>query len=110
MANIFGTFQQTPVTLSGEQIITGEKTFVSAVVENLTVVLPADSSKQNQVQYNPNTDQLTYTAQVVSPVTTSGLDITGDAALISNTAGGSASKHLVIRVNNVAYKIALLNV
>lgn len=68
-----------------------------------------DTTKQAQVQFNTSTFEVTQVAQVVSPVTTGGLDVTGDAALLSATAGGSSGQHLRIVINGVTYKIALLN-
>jgi hypothetical protein len=50
-----------------------------------------------------------WNSQVVSPVTTSGLSLTGNAALLSETAGSSSGQYLVVIVNGVSYKIALLN-
>ena len=68
-----------------------------------------DTTKQSQVQYNTTTNEVSYVAQVVSPITTSGLDLTGNAALLSNNSGGSSGQHLQIVVNGTPYKIALLN-
>lgn len=66
-----------------------------------------DTSKQNQVQYNTATNEVSYVAQVVSPITTSGLDITGNPALLSDNSGGSSGQHLVLNINGVPYKIKL---
>ena len=68
-----------------------------------------DGTKQEQVQYNTATNEITHTAQVISPITTSGLDITGDPALLSGTSGGNSGQHLVVVINGVSYKIALQN-
>ena len=69
-----------------------------------------DTTKQNQVQYNTTSKEVSYVAQVVSPVTTGGLDLTGNAALLSGTASGSSGQHLVVVINGVTYKIDLKNV
>lgn len=67
-----------------------------------------NANKKN-LQYNTNNYELTYVDYVITPNTSAGLDITGDAALLSGTAGGVATSFLVIKVNGVSYKIALLN-
>jgi hypothetical protein len=69
-----------------------------------------DNSKQTQVQYNNSSKEITYVNQVISPITTSGLDITGNPALLSGSAGGSSGQHLVVVINGVTYKIKLENV
>jgi len=69
-----------------------------------------DTTKQNQVQYNTTSKEVSYVAQVVSPITTSGLDLTGNVALLSGTSGSTSGQHLVIVVNGVTYKIELRNV
>jgi len=66
-----------------------------------------DTSKQNQVQYNTTTKEVSYVAQVISPITTSGLDITGNPALLNPTSGGNSGQHLVVNINGVPYKIKL---
>jgi hypothetical protein len=68
-----------------------------------------DTTKQTQLQYNTTSKEISYVNQVISPITTSGLDITGNAALLSATAGGTSGQHLVIVVNGVTYKIKLEN-
>lgn len=68
-----------------------------------------DTTKQSQVQFNTTSNEISYVAQVVSPVTTAGLNITGDAALLSGTSGGSSGQHLVVVINGTAYKIDLKN-
>jgi hypothetical protein len=68
-----------------------------------------DTTKQNQVQYNTNSKEVSYVAQVVSPVTTGGLDLTGNAALLSTTAGSISTNFLVVVINGTTYKIELKN-
>lgn len=68
-----------------------------------------DTSKQNQVQYNSGTKELSYVAQVISPITSSGLEISGNPALLSGTSSGNSGQHLVVNINGVPYKIALQN-
>lgn len=46
---------------------------------------------------------------VVGSTTTSGLVLTGDAALLSGTSGGNSGQHLVVVVNGATYKIKLEN-
>ncbi len=58
---------------------------------------------------NSSTKEVSYVAQVISPTTSSGLDITGDVALLSGTSGGNSGQHLVVNINGVPYKIALQN-
>jgi hypothetical protein len=68
------------------------------------------TTKLNQVQYDSSLKEVSYVAQVVSPVTTSGLELTGAAALLSETSGSTSGQHLVVVVNGVTYKIELKNV
>lgn len=71
----------------------------------------SDATKQNQVQYNTSSKEISYVAQVVSPITTSGFDITGSTGgLFSTTAGAASGSYLKIRINGTDYKINLLNV
>ena len=68
------------------------------------------TTKQNQVQYNTSSKEISYVAQVVSPETTNGFDITGTpGGLFSTTAGAASGSFLRIRINNIDYKINLLN-
>ena len=69
-----------------------------------------DTTKQTQVQYNTTSKEVSYVDQVVSPVTTSGLDLTGSINLLSGTSGSVSGQHLVIVINGVTYKIELRNV
>jgi hypothetical protein len=69
-----------------------------------------DTTKQTQVQFNTTTKEVSYVNQVISPITTSGLDITGNANLLSATSGSTSGQHLVVVINGVPYKIKLENV
>ena len=69
--------------------------------------IASDSTKQQQVQYNITTKEISYARQVISPVTTSGLNIEGNLALISATSGGGSGNYLVVVINGVNYKIRL---
>ena len=64
---------------------------------------------RKNLQYNIGTFELTSVDYVITPNTSAGLDIVGNAALLSGAAGGASGQHLVIKVNGVSYKIALLN-
>ncbi len=88
---------------------TGAPLNSNAASQCIIAPLRNDVSKHNQLQYNTTNKEVSYVAQVISPLTSSGLDITGSTALLAATAGGTSGQHLVIRVNNVAYKIALLS-
>lgn len=60
----------------------------------------ANGTTQNNIILNPASDKMTFT--------TGALSFQG-AGLQSPTAGGSAGQHLVITLNGIQYKIALLN-
>ena len=69
-----------------------------------------DTTKFNQLQYDTATKEMVSFPAVISPITTSGLDITGNTNLLSGTSGPTSGLHLVVVINGVPYKIKLENV
>ena len=66
-----------------------------------------DTTKFNQLQYDTATKEMVSFPAVISPITTSGLDITGNTNLLSATSGPTSGLHLVVVINGVPYKIKL---
>ena len=58
------------------------------------------NANQTEILLNDSSNKISFYTSI--------LDFVG-AALQSNTAGGSSGRHLVITLNNIQYKIALLN-
>ncbi len=71
-----------------------------SIVIDDDIALIADASSSNGLAWG-------VISSVVGSTTTSGLVLTGDAALLSGTAGGNSGQHLVVVVNGATYKIKL---
>ena len=68
-----------------------------------------DNSNLTMLQYNTITSEISFVNNTISPITTSGLNITGDSALLSGTASGDSGQYLSITINEIPYKIKLEN-